>query len=58
VGLATNDELPQGAPQAAGGGYFIVKNSWSNCFGDAGCPYLDWDYVKAVGGAGFNVSAN
>ncbi len=58
VGLATNDELPKGAPQATGGGYFIVKNSWSNCFGDAGYLYLDWDYVKAVGWAAFNVSTN
>ncbi len=57
VGLATNDELPSGAPQAVGGGYFIVKNSWSNCFGDAGYLYLDWDYVKAVGWQGFSVSS-
>jgi hypothetical protein len=57
VGLATNDELPEGAPQAVGGGYFIVKNSWNNCFGDAGYLYLDWDYVKAVGWQGFSVSS-
>ena len=57
VGLATNSELPEGAPQAVGGGYFIVKNSWNNCFGDAGYLYLDWDYVKAVGWQAFSVSS-
>jgi hypothetical protein len=56
VGVATNSELPQGAPAAVGGGYFIVKNSWNNCFGDAGYLYLDWDYVKAVGWDGFSVN--
>ncbi len=58
VGLATNDELPAGAPAAVGGGYFIIKNSWSNCYGDAGYAYLDWDYVKAVGTAAFSVTSN
>ena len=57
VGIAGNDELPDGAPQAHGGGYFIVKNSWSNCFADSGYLYLDFDYVKAVGWDGFSVSS-
>ena len=56
VGLATNDNLPKGAPQAHGGGYFIVKNSWNNCTGDGGYLYLDWDYVKAVGLEAFSLS--
>jgi len=56
VGIAGNDELPDGAPKATGGGYFIVKNSWSNGFADAGYIYLDFDYVKAVGWAGFSVT--
>jgi C1A family cysteine protease len=58
VGVAPNSELPSGAPPAAGGGYFIVKNSWNNCFGDAGYLYLDWDYVKAVGTNAFSVGAS
>ena len=57
VGIAGNDELPEGAPKATGGGYFIVKNSWNSCFGDAGYVYLDFDYVKAVGWQGFSVSS-
>ena len=57
VGIAGNDELPEGAPQATGGGYFIVKNSWGNKFADAGYIYLDFDYVKAVGWDGFSVSS-
>ncbi len=42
--LATR--LPK-APPGAGGGYFIVKNSWGTCFGDAGYVYLPVDWVKA-----------
>ena len=56
VGIAGNDELPEGAPKATSGGYFIVKNSWGNNFADAGYIYLDWDYVKAVGWDGFSLS--
>ena len=56
VGIAGNDELPEGAPPATSGGYFIVKNSWSNGFADAGYIYLDFDYVKAVGWAGYSLT--
>ncbi|MFC4453528.1 C1 family peptidase [Deinococcus sonorensis] len=33
------------APQASGGGYFIVKNSWG-CEADGGFSYVPVDYVK------------
>jgi hypothetical protein len=56
VGIAGPGNLPQGAPAPVGGGYFIIKNSWDNCFGDGGYVYLDFAYVQAVGWAGFNVS--
>ncbi|HZQ42939.1 MAG TPA: C1 family peptidase [Acidobacteriaceae bacterium] len=57
VGFAANDELPAGIPAAVGPGYFIIKNSWSNCFADAGYIYLDWEYVKATGVQAFALSS-
>ncbi|AWN23324.1 hypothetical protein DKM44_08840 [Deinococcus irradiatisoli] len=33
------------APQGAGGGYFIIKNSWGCGAGDAGYYYVPVDYV-------------
>jgi hypothetical protein len=57
VGIAGPGNLPPGAPAPVGGGYFIIKNSWDNCFGDGGYVYLDFAYVQAVGWAGFNVSS-
>jgi hypothetical protein len=56
VGITGPSNLPAGAPAPVGGGYFIIKNSWDNCFGDGGYLYLDFAYVQAVGWAGFNVS--
>lgn len=48
-GYILNETLKQkvpGAPEGAGGGYLIVKNSWGVCFGDAGYVYLPFDWVK------------
>ena len=36
-----------GAPPAAGEGYFIIKNSWGQCYGDGGFYYMSTEYVKA-----------
>ena len=47
TGLIDNTQLPAGAPAGSGGGYLIVKNSWGNCYGDAGYAYLPYDWVKA-----------
>jgi len=38
-------KLP-GATLGAGGGYFIVKNSWGTCFGDAGYIYLPYNWIR------------
>jgi hypothetical protein len=50
TGLIDNSQLPAGAPAGAGGGYFILKNSWGHCYGDAGYAYLPYDWVKNLGG--------
>jgi len=50
VGYVGNADLAKklpSAPAAAGGGYFIIKNSWGACAGDAGYWYMPVDYVKA-----------
>jgi hypothetical protein len=50
VGVITNAQLSQvlpNAPPGAGGGYFLVKNSWANCWGDAGFAYIPFDSVRA-----------
>lgn len=49
VGYISNTELLQALPNAAqapGGGYFIVKNSWGPCAGDAGYYYVPREYFK------------
>jgi hypothetical protein len=51
TGLVDNTALPVGAPAGSGGGYVVVKNSWGNCYGDAGYVYLPYDWVKAYVGA-------
>lgn len=50
VGYVGNPELAATiptAPPGAGGGYFIIKNSWSTCLGDAGYWYMPVSYLLA-----------
>lgn len=50
VGFIGNSELATtipSAPPGAGGGYFIIKNSWSSCLGDAGYWYMPVSYLLA-----------
>jgi C1A family cysteine protease len=48
IGYVSNQDLagvlPQ-APPGAGGGYFIIKNSWGACTGDAGYYYMPVYYL-------------
>jgi C1A family cysteine protease len=53
-GFVPNHLRPPGAPEATGGGYFIMKNSWGRCAGDAGYYYLPADWVRANA---FNLTA-
>ena len=49
IGYVSNAQLSAtlpNAPQASGGGYFIIKNSWGECWGDGGFAYLPVDFVK------------
>ncbi len=50
VGLITNSvgsAMIPGFIPGSGGGYVIIKNSWSACFGDGGYIYLPFDYVQS-----------
>jgi C1A family cysteine protease len=50
VTLAGNSNIPASevANAAAGeGGYFVIKNSWSECNGDAGYYYMPVAYLEA-----------
>jgi hypothetical protein len=49
-GIVTNAELPDILPPGAGGGYFIIKNSWGTGFGDGGYVYLSFAYVSSQAG--------
>jgi C1A family cysteine protease len=49
TGVINNSQIEKrlpNAPLGAGGGYFIIKNSWSTCFGDAGYIYIPFDWFK------------
>lgn len=53
VGYISNQQLQTvvpGAPAGAGGGYFIMKNSWGSCWADGGYIYLSWDWMKKYAG--------
>jgi C1A family cysteine protease len=60
VGFVSNTELlatiPT-APKAKGEGYFILKNSWRQCYGDAGYYYMATEYVKALAQSIYIVSS-
>lgn len=51
VGYVSNSDLASNsgtmnAPPGAGGGYFIIKNSWGACTGDAGYYYMPVLYLE------------
>lgn len=43
--LAANPNT-KNVPAGEGGGYFIIKNSWGGCFGDAGYVYMPVQYME------------
>jgi len=52
VGYVSNSDLAnnsgtKNAPPGFGGGYFIIKNSWGACAGDAGYYYMPVFYLEA-----------
>ena len=46
--LASNPKTASVTPDPQGLGYFIIKNSWGTCFGDAGSYYVPVAYLYAV----------
>jgi hypothetical protein len=62
VGYVANSDLAANpatasAPPGAGGGYFIIKNSWGTCAGDVGYYYAPVAYLEAEIGAAYSLSA-
>jgi hypothetical protein len=47
VGAIDNKYLPATAPQGAGGGYVIIKNSWGCAAGDGGYYYMPYDFARS-----------
>lgn len=45
VGWIPNSLLPSFVQPAAGGGYFVMKNSWGRGFGDQGYAYVPASYL-------------
>ncbi|WP_337867318.1 C1 family peptidase [Meiothermus sp.] len=49
VGYLSNSKIQEklpNAPTGAGGGYFILKNSWGTCYGDGGLVYIPVNWAK------------
>lgn len=58
LGFVNNENLPEGTPAGAGGGYFIVKNSWGKCWKDGGYVYLPYAWVETYASQISSVSVN
>ena len=49
VAAIPNNLLPEGVPQAASGGWYVIKNSWGSWWGDQGWVYVPSDWVADYG---------
>lgn len=58
AGWVANADLPAGAPAGSGGGYFVLKNSWGENFGDCGYYYVPYNYLLNYGRSLTTVSVN